>query len=172
MFLLLNWKDSSNQHKDVEVALCENDFKSYWILVQVLGGSLREAGSIQGGGGQGEGAVSKSPIICRLIVPYIDVKMQKAIQSVTQIPKRNWWGLPMSPRELTLCPGQHTWVRISNYLFSFIDLRWAIHLVQPALNGGWSGESPPGCGACLISLLPWSFPHERCHWHFGEGSSL
>lgn len=58
--------------------------------------------------GQGEGAVSKSPTICRLIVPYIDVKMQKAIQSVTQIPKWNWWGLPMSPRELTLWQGQHT----------------------------------------------------------------
>lgn len=66
----------------------ENHLKSYWIWIQVPGGSPREFGSNQEGG-RARGDCTKSSTTCRLIVPYIDVKMQKSIQSVTQIPKLN-----------------------------------------------------------------------------------
>lgn len=70
----------------------ENDLKSYWILPQVREGSLKEAGSNRkedtGWRDEGrEGALSNSATTCRLISPYIDVKMQESIRSVTQVLK-------------------------------------------------------------------------------------
>lgn len=60
----------------------ENDFNSYWILVQVPGGSLWEIWSDQETG-RVRAECTKSSTTCRLTVPSIDIKMQKSIQNVT-----------------------------------------------------------------------------------------